>query len=93
MSDDIDRRIITDDFLMKYFPSPNRFKEAREHQEDYLQVTLASSEQIYCDFRDRLNQVRRARKERPLNDKDIFEFLETARGKVQLPRPYTTSLI
>lgn len=83
----IDERVITDEFLLEYFPSPNRFQEAMQHPDFYPQVTINASKEIYTAFREKLNQERAKEEKSPWSDSDIKHLIETARGKLSMPKP------
>ena len=55
MDNRIDNRFITDGFLLKYFPSPNRYHEATSNPPIN---TLIVSKERYLEFREKVNQER-----------------------------------
>jgi len=81
MRERIDRRVITDDFLITYFPSPERYNEMCK-----AYSTLAVSEERYLIFRKELNEKRRKSGKGPWSDMDIFEFITLSEGYLQLSR-------
>lgn len=81
MDDGIDKRVITDDFLLKYFPSKNGF-----HETDIGK--LESSTRIYLEFKKNLNQERTRSGQPSWSDSDIKQIIEREKGTVELPRPW-----
>jgi hypothetical protein len=68
MNKGIDERFITDEFLIEYFPSPNRFHESNH-------ITLKVSKERYIEFKKRINQKRSRSGKEPLSDSDISQIL------------------
>ncbi len=68
MNKGIDERFITNEFLIEYFPSPQRFYES-----NYL--TLQVSRERYIEFKKKINQKRARSGKEPWSDSDIKKFL------------------
>ena len=81
----IDSRFITSDFLMKYFPSPNRFHELSSKPPE---STLAASEELYLAYKDSVNQQLQRNGKDQLSDYAISLIFTNAQGIVSLPRPH-----
>lgn len=79
--DEIDKRWITDEFLVDYFYDKNTFQKVLENRK---QSRIALLEEIYINYK---KEVNRARRGLPgLNDCDIRIMIEKAKGKVYLPK-------
>ena len=55
MNNDYDSRYVTKEFLLTYFPSPNRFHELINYSKT---CTFDASKQRYVQFKKNLNQER-----------------------------------
>lgn len=79
--DDIDKRFITDDFLLKYFPSPDRFNEITSNPP---KSTLSVSEQRYIKFREEVNKEIKRSGHDALSDMQLATIIKHANGYLDL---------
>jgi len=77
----IDKRYITEDFLLDHFPSPDRFQELASNPKE---STLAVSEERYIMFRNNLNQERARSGKPPLSDSDLAEIIKHEKGYLEI---------
>jgi hypothetical protein len=78
-----DSRFVTDDFLLTYFPSKNKFQEYMHP----LKNPLESSKQLYIKTKKELNSKREKSGKKPWNDSDIVDFIRLIDGTAKLKRP------
>ena len=83
MTDKIDRRWISNDFLLMYFPSPQRYHELESKPP---KSTLAISEERYLFFKKKLNEERKRSGKSPWSDSDITAFIKNAEGYLSLSK-------
>ena len=70
MKSSIDKRFITDEFLLTYFPYKDRFHCNFDRG-------LSYSEEIYIKYRTKLNQKRAKSGQPTLSDSDLKEVIES----------------
>lgn len=75
--DKIDTRHITPDFLLDYFPSPDRYQELFSNPP---KSTLEVSMERYVKFKNNINQERARSGKPPLCDADIASVVKHAQG-------------
>jgi len=76
MKDSIDKRFITPEFLLEYFPYRNRFHCP-------FNRGLSYSEEIYIKYKTELNQKRAKSGKPPLSDADLKEVIKDYRKTSQ----------
>ena len=85
MNKNIDKRFISNEFLLKYFPSPHRFKEITSNPPE---STLVASEERYIEFRENLNNKRRRSGKSHLSDSDLAIIIKQGDGYIEYKPPY-----
>ena len=79
--ENIDRRYVTPEFLLKYFPDPDKFHKLSSNPK---QSILAASEEIYIKWKDSINKKRRKSGKPPLSDSDLVNIIKKSEGVVKL---------
>ena len=75
----IDKRFISKDFLLDYFPSPDRF-----HEKFTGKSSLAVSEQRYLTFKENINKQRARSGKSYLSDADLALIINESIGYLQI---------
>lgn len=81
--DKIDKRFVTDEFLLTYFPSPDRFLEFSSKPPI---STLAVSEERYIIMKSSLNQERAKSGKPLLSDSDLVVMIRHLDGYLVLSK-------
>jgi len=76
-----DKKFISDDFLLNYFPSPDKFHELTSSPP---KSTLETSKRRYEYFKRNLNQERARSGKSPLSDSELSQIIKNAEGYLVL---------
>ncbi len=84
MNYDVDKRFVTKEFLLKYFPDPFRFKHLKENP---LSSSLGESLDKYLEWRNNINQSRQKSGKSILADCELVDIIKKSEGYVFILKP------